>query len=359
MSKSNGVGPGSLVCVTGANGYLGSYVVAELLRRGYRVRGTVRDPSSDAKTAHLRALAEAGDATDRLELVRGDLMEPGSFDAAVDGCDGVLHTAAAVFFSAKDPQRELVDPSVEGTLNVLRSCAQTSSVRRVVHTSSIAAVYSLSSPNGKVFTEADWNDADTSTLKVDPYALAKVSAERAAVEFVAGLPADRDLDLVHLNPGMIWGPPMTKQHVKASPRLLRDVVSSVNPGLPRLAMAVVDVRDVAVAHAEALARPAASGRYILTADNLWYPEIASRLAAQFPDVKIVTRQIPKLLVLLAAAFDKSLNVRQLNKLVGLDWRFDGARAVSELDLSYRPVDDTLRDTAQVLIDEGWARTKKR
>ena len=359
MSNSNGVAPGSLVLVTGANGYVGSHLVGELLRRGYRVRGTVRDPASEAKTAHLRALAEDSGAADRFELVAADLLSAGSFDAAASGCAGVFHTAAAVFFVAKDPQKDLVDPSVEGTLNVLRSCAKATSVCRVVHTSSVAAVYSLGAPGGTVFTEANWNDADARTLKIDPYALAKVSAERAAVDFVKDLPADRGLEIVHLNPAMVWGPPLTKQHVKASPRLLRDVISSANPGLPKLAMGVVDVRDVAIAHATAMERPDASGRYLLVSDNLWYSEIAARLAAMYPDVKIVTRTIPKLFVLIAAMLDETLSARQLSKLIGRDWKYDGTRAREELGIEFRAVDETLRETAEVMIERGWARTTRR
>ena len=358
MSAHNGpVGPDSLVCVTGANGYIASHLIGLLLDDGYRVRGTVRDPSNEAKTAHLTKIAADRGAEDRLELVAGDLLKPGSFDDAIAGCDGVFHTAAAVFFAADDPQRAIVDPSVEGTRNVFAAVAKAGTVKRVVHTSSMAAVYSFDSPPDHTYTEADWNDS--STVEIDAYGLAKVSAEREALRLTAEVPEAERWSLIHLNPGMVWGPPLIKAHAKASPLLIRDIVSGSRPGVPKLHLGIVDGRDVADVHLQAMKSPTASGRYLLIAEHAWMPEVAARLQALFPDVVIRARTLPKPIVLLAALLDKSLNFAQLRKLVGRPMNFDATRAKSEFEVTFRSLDETLRDTAAPMIANGWARTTKR
>ena len=351
------VRPPATICVTGANGYVGSHVVGALLADGYTVRATVRDPSSADKTAHIEALADELGARDRLSFARGDLMEAGSFDAAMAGCEGVVHTAASVVFNHPDPQKGIVDPSVDGTRNVLDSVKKAGTVKRVVHTSSMVAVYGWNKAADHVFSEADWNTA--STLVNDPYGLAKVQGEKAARAYVDALSDEERFELVHLNPGMVFGPPLTKFHAKASPRLLRDVISRGQPGVPRLMLNVVDVREVADAHVRALAHEDPPPRCLLVAENTWMTDLAAELQSQFPDIKMGARPIPKVAVLLAALFDKTLNVRQLWNLVGRAMPIDNALSREAYGMSYRPVSETLRDTATPMIEQGWARVKRR
>ncbi|GMN26255.1 hypothetical protein TIFTF001_001239 [Ficus carica] len=141
MSNERG-GNGKVVCVTGASGYIASWLVKFLLQRGYTVKASVRDPNDPKKTEHLTSL---DGAKERLQLFKANLLEEGSFDSVVNGCDGVFHTASPVYFDVKDPEAEVLDPALKGTLNVLKSCAKSPSVRRVVLTSSMAAV----TANGK------------------------------------------------------------------------------------------------------------------------------------------------------------------------------------------------------------------
>ncbi|MCI27978.1 cinnamoyl-CoA reductase 1-like, partial [Trifolium medium] len=126
-----------MVCVTGASGYIASWIVRFLLHRGYTVKATVRDPNDPKKIDHLLKL---DGAKERLKLFKANLLEEGSFDSVVEGCEGVFHTASPFYHDVKDPHTELIDPALKGTLNVLNSCAKSPSLKRVVLTSSIAAV---------------------------------------------------------------------------------------------------------------------------------------------------------------------------------------------------------------------------
>ena len=165
----------STFVVTGANGFIAAHVVAQLLARGERVRATVRNPDKAAELAYLRALPGADS---RLELVKADLMSEGAFDDVVQGADFVLHMASPFVIDAKDPQKDLVDPAVSGTTSVLKSCAKSPSVKRVVLTSSMAAI--TDEPDSDhTLTEADWNTK--STLERNAYYLSKTLAERAAL----------------------------------------------------------------------------------------------------------------------------------------------------------------------------------
>ncbi|KAL5760424.1 hypothetical protein ACOSP7_018935 [Xanthoceras sorbifolium] len=110
-------GEGKVVCVTGAADYIASWLVNQLLQHGYTVKATVRDPNDPMETEYLRAI---DGAKQRLQIFKANLLEEGSFDSAVDGCDGVFHTASPVLFSANDPKADIVDTAVKGTLNVLK-----------------------------------------------------------------------------------------------------------------------------------------------------------------------------------------------------------------------------------------------
>ncbi|KAL8159409.1 hypothetical protein V2J09_000946 [Rumex salicifolius] len=130
-------GEGKTVCMTGGSGYMASWLIKLLLQRGYTVRATVRNLNDEKKTEHLLAL---DGAKERLHLFEADLLKESSFDSAIDGCDGVFHTASPCRFHCKDPQDELIDPAVKGTINVLNSCAKSSTVKRVVLTCSAGAM---------------------------------------------------------------------------------------------------------------------------------------------------------------------------------------------------------------------------
>ncbi len=341
-----------LVCVTGASGYVGTHVARVLLERGYRVRGAVRDADDPKKTAHLRALPGADE---RLELVSADLMVEGSHDDAVQGCPLVCHAAASVRMTAKNHQQDIVDPAVEGTRFVMESVARAGDARRVVLTSSVAAIEDDDRPQGHCFTEDEWNES--ATVEGSPYPLAKTRSERAAWDFVDGLEGEQRFELVSICPSYVLGPVLAEVHVRSSPTLIRDLLVRTFPACPQIKVNAVDVREVADAHVEALLRPEASGRYILSKEALWLQQMGQIVAKQFPDHPVPTGKLPNFVLYVGALFDKRLNWGFLRRTLGREITFDGARVTRDLGVKYRPMEQTLEDTCRSLIDLGVAKKK--
>jgi dihydroflavonol-4-reductase len=266
---------------------LASHITRLLLAQGYKVQGTVRSLSDTSKHQFLLDLPNA---KENLKLFEADLLKEGSFDEVVKGCDIFLHTASPFFFGEKDPQKELVDPAVNGTLNLLKSAAKASTIRRVVITSSAASIYDpLDVKAGKVFTEADWNN--TSSLTHNAYWFSKVAAERAAWDFVKN--EKRQFDLVTLLPPMILGPVLSQvsseKDLNTSNALLLNTLKSVRNGEPIGVdgYGFVDVNDIAQAHivtGTALDNPKVSNqRFIVSEGSYSFPDIARKAIAQFPD----------------------------------------------------------------------------
>ncbi|CAA7409474.1 unnamed protein product [Spirodela intermedia] len=273
------------VCVTGAAGFLASWLVKRLLLSGYHVRGTVRDPEDRDKVAHLWELEGAGE---RLQLVRANLMEEGSFDDAVWGCEGVFHTASPVVVVKSDPKGEILDPAIKGTLNVLRSCKKNPSLRRVVLTSSSSAVrvrpredFDPSVP----LNETSWSSVDLCQRLQIWYPLAKVLSEKAAWKFAG----ENQLDLVTVLPSFIVGPSLPRQPCKTVSDVV-DLLKGKTDGFAwygRMGYAHID--DVASCHILVYEAPAASGRYLCSSTVLDNHELAARLAARYTWLPIPRR----------------------------------------------------------------------
>nr|XP_023881405.1 cinnamoyl-CoA reductase 1-like isoform X1 [Quercus suber] len=268
-------GTEKVVCVTGASGYIASWLVKLLLQRGYTVKATVRDPNDPKKTDHLLAL---DGAKERLKLFKANLLEEGSFDSVVDECVGVFHTASPVFLAASDPQAELIDPAVKGTLNVLKSCSKFSSIKRVIVTSSIAAIMCVRKPlTPDVILDETWfSDPVTCEESKLWYMLSKTLAEEAAWKFAK----ENGIDMITMNPGLVTGPLLqstTTFSVYTILNLINGSYSSYD-GSYRF----VDVRDVANAHIQAFETPSASGRYCLVGRVTPHSETLKILRELFP-----------------------------------------------------------------------------
>nr|XP_027094763.1 cinnamoyl-CoA reductase 1-like [Coffea arabica]XP_027094764.1 cinnamoyl-CoA reductase 1-like [Coffea arabica] len=267
------------VCVTGASGYIASWLVKFLLQRGYTVKASVRDLNDPKKVEHLLAL---DGAKERLQLFKANLLEEGSFDAAIDGCDGVFHMASPFYHTVTDPQAELIDPALKGTLSVLGSCAKSPSVKRVVLTSSIAAVAFNGKPRTPdvVVDETWWSLPEFCKQMKLWYVLSKTLAEDAAWKFVK----EKGLDMVTINPAMVIGP-LLQPTLNTSAAAILNLINGAET-FPNSSMGWVDVKDVANAHILAFENPSASGRYCLVERVVHYSEVVNILREIYPSSKL-------------------------------------------------------------------------
>ena len=339
------------VLVTGGSGYVASWIVRYLLEGGHTVRATVRDPDKKTGLAHLHHLAEVHPG--RLTLHRADLLDQGSFTAAMDECQLVVHTASPFTIGrVRDPEQQFVRPALDGTRNVLAGVNATGSVKRVVLTSSVAAVYgdNVDMAGKDCFTGEDWNT--TSTVDHQPYSYSKTLAEREAWAINA---AQGRWDLVTIHPSMVLGPSLTTASASGSLAMMRHFVDgSMAVGAPALRMGVVDVRDVARAHIAAGFTPQAHGRYIVSADVASLLDIGTILSNSFGKRRsFPRRELPASLVKLMAPA-AGMTRRYVDRNVGLPLRFDASRTRAELGVGFRPIEETVVAHFQQMLDDGLA-----
>jgi dihydroflavonol-4-reductase len=335
---------GKTVLVTGGSGYLGGWCIVELLRRGYRVRTTVRNPTRE-REVHETVATEV-DPAHRLTVHQADLTSDEHWDNVIEGCDYVLHVASP--FPPKQPKDpdELIRPAREGTIRVLGKSLD-HDVKRVVVTSSIAAIRLTKGAETRTLTEEDWTDPGEEGLT--PYVRSKAIAERAAWDLVKQRGAEDRLAVV--NPGAIIGPVLNDDlsySLQAIERLLKGM-----PGMPRLGFSFVDVRDVADLEIRAMTTPEAGGRrFIAVAKFLWMSEAGEILRERLGDQasKVPTRTIPDFVVRGMALFDGG--IRSIVGTLGKRTELSSDRARSTLGWSPRPIDDTIAETGESLIRHG-------
>ncbi|MGH8871195.1 MAG: SDR family oxidoreductase [Acidimicrobiia bacterium] len=340
------------VLVTGASGFVASHIVRQFLEDGYRVRGTVRNPDKTWAEGHLTGLAGA---TKGLELVQADLLAPNAFDEPVVGCEYVIHTASPYVIDVEDPQRDLVDPAVKGTTSVLEACLAVGSIRRVVLTSSVAAI--TDQADGHLNTENDWNSR--SSLTRNPYYYAKTLAERAAWDFVET--REPPFDLVVINPFYVIGPSLVPG-VNTSHTFFTGFTNGRLPAVLAIEWPFVDVRDVAKAHVLAMEDPAASGRYIVAAESRTMRQVIDLLRAngwsdryRLPRMSL-DRGVGVALSRLAVGFQPPGTRSYMKNHLGGRMRFDNSKARDGLGLVFRDVDQTILETMDDL--ERWGHLGK-
>ncbi|KAL9407023.1 hypothetical protein Peur_003995 [Populus x canadensis] len=267
---------GQTVCVTGAGGFIASWIVKLLLEKGYSVKGTVRNPA-DPKNSHLRELEGA---QERLTLCKADLLDYESLKEAIQGCDGVFHTASPV---TDDPE-QMLEPAVNGTKNVIMAAAE-AKVRRVVFTSSIGTVYM--DPNRSpdvVVDESCWSDLEFCKNTKNWYCYGKTVAEQDAWDVAK----KNGVDLVVVNPVLVLGP-LLQPTVNASIVHILKYLTGSAKTYANSVQAYVHVKDVALAHILVFETPSASGRYICAERMLHRGEVVEILAKFFPEYPIPTK----------------------------------------------------------------------
>jgi len=329
------------VLVTGAAGFIGSHVVHLLLEKGFDVRATARNPG---QAQFLEAFPKNKGAA--LEIVRMDLLEMGSVIDAVNGCDIVIHCAAALMVGVRDPQRDVIDPSVLGTTNLCQAIKKAGCVQTIIHTSSVAAIRSTRHKNGHTFSSADW--CDDATLESNPYGLAKAEAERVMRAFVRKQPGDKRPRLVTIHPSIVFGPVFQKRHTQGSMAYLKHFTGRM-PFVLHTFLNYVDVRDVANAHVSAINTGQNNARYILHKEGIWMQEIGRRLRTFMPNKKWAVICLPKPAAALLAIFHPKLTWRMVRSSLGRHLGYDVGGMEQELEIELRSSEQTLVDSIESLL----------
>ena len=333
--SSSFIPAGSLVLVTGINSFVGAQVARELLECGFHVRGTVR--SDDKGRQYLHTVPAQHRQAVSIAVVP-DLTSAEGWDAAVQGVVAVVHVASPFHLKPTDNERDLLQPAVHGTSNVLDAVKQSPQVRRVVILSSFAAVLDLSKGMrvGYAYTEKDWNpvtweEAVTSDNGALVYCASKTVAEKAAWDTAR---TQSTFDVVAINPPMVFGPSAFPPHSAAelgtSLAAFWDAVSG-EKDIPETGFpAYVDVRDVALACRRALEVKAAGGhRFLTSAGSFTYDQVAAVVKAAIPDAPTRT----------------PTRAKQVES-----YTIDASQSENLLHLTYRTAQETFVDTAKQLLD---------
>jgi len=330
--------------VTGGSGFVASHLIQQLLADGAGVNTTVRSLANIRKMQPLLELKRR--YPERLRVFEADLLKEGSFAAPMQGCTLVYHVASPFMLpeKIKDGRRQMLEPALRGTQNVLASVNATDSVRRVVFTSTVGAIFGdyidVMSMPGRILSEAHFNI--TSSLAHNPYHYSKVMAEKEAWSI-----AERQnrWSLVSINPGLILGPSLTPASESGSLFLLDEMLRGMFfYGMPDMGVTTVDVRDVALAHIRAAHTPGAKGRYILADTRMVsFLEMAKMLSdVHRRPYLLPKRQIPAWLIKMVGPMF-GLSQEYMRNHIGIRFAVDNHRSIEELGIVYRPLNETLKD----------------
>jgi nucleoside-diphosphate-sugar epimerase len=335
------------ILVTGGTGFIASHAILQLLRANHRVRTTVR---SLRREADVRGMLRVGgiEPSEQLTFFEADLEHDAGWQAAAAGCDYVLHVASPFPAGVPAHEDDLIVPAREGTLRVMRA-SRDAGVKRVVLTSSFAAIGYGHKPQTPPFDETDWTDI--SANDVSAYVKSKTLAERAAWDFIAN--EGRAPELAVVNPVAVFGPVLGPDY-STSVLLIQRLLSGTLPGSPRLSFGVVDVRDIADLHIRAMVHPAARGERFLgvAGDFMLIRDIAAVLKSKMGEAgkKVPTRQLPNWLVRLAALRDPA--VRQILPELGKLKNGTNEKAKRVLGWEPRSSEDAIVATAESLLRLG-------
>lgn len=330
------------VIVSGASGYIAGFTIKQLVVEGWTVRGTIRNlANADAVRANL------GLDASQLALSAADLTSDTGWAEAAEGCDYVLHIASPLPVGVPKNDDELIVPARDGALRVLRA-ARDAGVKRVVMTSSTAAICYGVAEKRRIFTEADWTDP--SHPDTYAYVRSKVIAERAARDFMAT--EGGAMEFCTINPGLVLGPVLGSDY-SGSLAAVQKMLNGDLPGLPHIGFPVCDVRDIADAHVRAMTLPGLNGeRFLCTAETLWLSDVAAILKSRLGDraKRVPTIRLPDFLVRLSGLFDPE--IKMVLPELGRERICDSSHARAVLGWKPRAPAESIVDTARSLIEHG-------
>jgi len=337
-----------IIFITGVSGFIGQTIAAKAVAQGVAVIGSTRG-SGNGGDGSPGKLTIVGD----LDLTKNSVAQ---WTALFDkyGVQVVLHVASPYILNVTDPQAQLVQPAVAGTTKILEAAASCESVRRVIVTSSFAAI--TDSPvRDHVYTEEDWNT--TSSLSRNPYYFSKVSAERAAVNFMAEHNDDVHFDLVRMNPYMVVGR-SERWTANESNRILSSVLNGEYPALLALQWGFVSVEDVADAHVAACAESVPAGRYLLIGGSLTMKEVVAELRDELPEYSArlpttdLTGPFGNALTKVASFAQPKYTGQWIRTNVGRTVKYDVSKSAAVLPNGYRDVKAVVRDAARFCIENN-------
>jgi dihydroflavonol-4-reductase len=336
----------SKVLLTGAGGYIGKHVALQLLNKGYAVRASVRDlkRSQEIKDALRPHLVSGIDIESALTFVVLDLNKDAGWNEALAGIDVLMHTASPFPIASPQDENELIRPAVEGTLRAMRA-AKSAGVKRVVLTSSVAAIYGIDLPAGVTeFDETMWTDVLHPVGK-KAYTKSKTLAEKAAWDFVKNEASE--ISLTTINPVLVLGVPLDS-HYGSSISIIQRVLKGKDPMLPDLRFAIVDVKDVAKMHVDCIDVKATYGqRIIASADTLSFVQIAKILKSAFPKSNTKTGKAPNFLIRILANFDA--DIRTILPSLGKPMLVSNKKAKSLLGISFISAQTSVEESAAFLL----------
>jgi len=342
------------VLLTGASGYIGKHITLQLLNAGYEVRASVRNKSkAEEVIAAMKAhLPGKFDLDKKLSFVELDLDSDKGWDAAIKGVDVLMHTASPFPIASPKDENELIKPAVDGTLRALKA-AHKAGVKRVILTSSVAAIYGSDLPAGKTeYDETIWSDVNHPVGKV-AYNKSKTLAEKAAWEYIAN--EAKELELTTINPVLVIGAPLDN-NFGSSVSVVERLLEGKDPMLPDISFSLVDVKDVAAMHVKAIKVTKSKGqRIIASAQSRTFVEIAKTLKKAFPKVKTSTIQAPSFVIKFLALFDGE--VKAVLPTLGKHINVSNQKAQELLGMDFIPVETSLIETANYLIANGFIKPK--
>ncbi|KAI6215653.1 NAD dependent epimerase/dehydratase family protein [Aphelenchoides besseyi] len=342
-----------IVLVTGASGYVALHCVQQLLQQGYRVRGTVRSLKNSSKCGPLRAMQNA----DRLlVLVEADLMNAQDWPKVIDGCTFILHVASPWPIVADE---STVTTAITGTMNVLKTAANCQSVRKIVLTSSCAAINDGHKNNERVFNENCWTDLNSS--RVEYYARSKTMAEREAWNFWQQLPADSRYQLTCLNPTFVTGPCLSSVEHGSATIIGRMMNFTTFLAAPKVCLGFVDVRDVAKAHVLAMINPKTDGERILITHEqpVWFADVRNWLMKEFKNHGYLISPItaPNWMVKLYAKTNLDKQSAAIIHRIGPELKFSNKKSKDLLQMTYVDPRKSVIEMMYSMIDKGMVKSK--
>ncbi|MFW6019412.1 MAG: SDR family oxidoreductase [Bacteroidales bacterium] len=339
------------ILVTGGSGFIASHIISLLLKEGHHVITTVRDLNDKEKTRHLEDLAKGNNYS--LDFFEADLLQEGSFKAPMEDCDIVIHTASPFKISGiKDAKKQLIDPAVKGTQNVLNAVNQTRSVKKVVLTSSVAAIHGDNADIQDIkedkFNEDHWNSSSSETHQA--YSYSKAEAEKTAWQIAN---EQQRWKLAVINPGFVIGPSLTKRKDSTSINfMISFLTGEFKLGVPELYFGIVDVRDVARAHVNAALNENAEGRYIMVSETKNTVDMAKILQTHLGNsYPIPKKKLPKTMLYLAGPF-AGFSRKFIRRNIGIPVYFDNSRSQNHLNIQFTPVEKALKEQADQVIQDG-------